>query len=149
MSIERASRPLPLPPSPAAEVDGQPHVYVINSDPSFLEMIGELLEDTRVRVTLEQMRPNALVTVDNLRSARPDLLILDVVPYQGDAERLLDLLRDDDDDLSELPVLLACTSASIAERVAERFPDLVREVLPKPFDLDDFFARLGRLLPPV
>jgi CheY-like chemotaxis protein len=146
MSINRASRPLPLPP--ATEVDEQPHVYVINSDPSFLEMIGELLADTRVRVTLEQMRPNVLVTVDNLRSARPDLLILDVVPYRGDAERLLDSLCDDDG-LSELPVLLACTSAGIAERVAERFPDLVRDVLPKPFDLNDFFARLERLLPPV
>lgn len=146
MSIQPASRPLPLPPSP--EPDGPPHVYVINSDPSFLEMIGELLADTRVRVTLEQLRPNVLVTVDNLRSAQPDLLILDVVPYRGDAEQLLDELRDDDD-LNELPVLLACTSAGIAERLAERFPDLVRDVLPKPFDLDEFFTRLERLLPPL
>lgn len=144
MSIERASRPLPLPPT--AEVDGQPHIYVINSDPSFLEMIGELLADTRVRVTLEQMRPNMLVTVDNLRSAQPDLLILDVVPFRGDAEQLLDLLRDDEE-LNELPVLLASTSAGSAERLAERFDDLVRDVLPKPFNLDDFFARLERLLP--
>lgn len=146
MSIQPASRPLPLPPSP--EPDGPPHVYVINSDPSFLEMVGELLADTRVRVTLEQLRPNVLVTVDNLRSAQPDLLILDVVPYRGDAEQLLDELRDDDD-LNELPVLLACTSAGIAERLAERFPDLVRDVLPKPFDLDEFFTRLERLLPPL
>ena len=146
MSIESASRPLPLPPS--AELEGPPHVYVINSDPSFLEMIGELLADTRVRVTLEQMRPNVLVTVDNLRSARPDLLILDVVPYRGDAEQLLDYLRDDDE-LHELPVLLACTSAGIAERLAERHADLVRDVLPKPFDLDEFFTLLERLLPPM
>ncbi len=146
MSIQPASRPLPLPPSP--EPDGPPHVYVINSDPGFLEMISELLADTRVRVTLEQMRPNVLVTVDNLRSAQPNLLILDVVPYRGDAEQLLDHLRDDDD-LNELPVLLACTSAGIAERLAERFPDLVRDVLPKPFDLDEFFTRLERLLPPL
>jgi CheY-like chemotaxis protein len=146
MSIQPASRPLPLPPSP--EPDGPPHVYVINSDPGFLDMISELLADTRVRVTLEQMRPNVLVTVDNLRSAQPNLLILDVVPYRGDAEQLLDHLRDDDD-LNELPVLLACTSAGIAERLAERFPDLVRDVLPKPFDLDEFFTRLERLLPPL
>ncbi|HST87861.1 MAG TPA: hypothetical protein VLJ14_05730 [Ktedonobacterales bacterium] len=146
MSIQPASRPLPLPPSP--EPDGPPHVYVINSDPGFLEMISELLADTRVRVTLEQMRPNVLVTVDNLRSAQPNLLILDVVPYRGDAEQLLDHLRDDDE-LNELPVLLACTSAGIAERLAERFPDLVRDVLPKPFDLDEFFTRLERLLPPL
>jgi CheY-like chemotaxis protein len=146
MSIESASRPLPLPLPPSPEPEGPPHVYVLNSDPSFLEMIGELLADTRVRVSLEQMRPNVLVTVDNLRSARPDLLILDAVPYRDDAERLLDYLREDEE-LHELPVLLACTSAGIAERLAERFPDLVRDVLPKPFDLDEFFARLGRLLP--
>ena len=67
---------------------------------------AELLADARVRVTLEQLRPNVAVTADNLRSARPDLLLLDVVPFRNDADLLLDHLEADED-MRGLPVLLA------------------------------------------
>ena len=137
--------PLPLPPAASSATDDVPHVYVVNSEEDFLEMIGELLSDSRVRVTLEQMRPNVAVTVDNLRSARPDLLLLDAVPYRNDADLLLDSLQADKD-LSGLPVLLASTLPGFAEQVAARHDDFVREILPKPFDIDDFIGMLSRLL---
>jgi len=135
-------RALPLPPVPTD--DDRPRIYIINSDEAFLEMMADLLTDTRAQVTLEQMRPNVAVTLDNLRSARPDLLILDVVPVRTDAATLLDAIEDDDD-LRELPVMLASTSPGLAERLADAHPSLVRDVLPKPFDLDAFFAKLRRL----
>ena len=136
--------PLPqLPPLPAPE--GTPHIYVINSDEAFLEMIADLLDDVRAHVTLEQMRPNPAVTVSNLRSARPDLLILDVVPGRNEPEMLLDMLAEEDD-LDRLPVLLASTSAGLAERLASEHDNLVRDVLAKPFNLDDFYARLNKLI---
>ena len=132
-----------LPPTPAP--DNRPHVYVLNSDPDFLEMIGELLHDARVHVTLEQLRPNLQVSLDNLRSARPDLLILDVVPYQSNSAAFLDYLEADSE-LARLPVLVASTSAHAAEALAGEHPDLVRDVLPKPFDLDAFYATLSKLV---
>ena len=135
--------PLPLPPAPVA--DDAPHVYVINSDAEFLEMIAVLLEDTRARFTLEQMRPNVAVTVDNLRSARPDLLLLDVVPYREDADLLLDYLEEVEE-LSALPVLLASTAPGVAARVAERHGAFVRDILAKPFEIDAFYDLLSRLL---
>ncbi len=138
-----ADFPLPLPPTPGP--DDRPNVYVINSDPAFLEMIADLLADVRVRVHLEELRPNIEVTLDNLRSARPDLLILDLVPYQADGVTLLERIASDGD-LHTLPVMIACTTPSLAERVANEHASIVRDVLPKPFDLDDFYVRLGRLL---
>jgi len=137
---------LPLPPTPAPP--GLPHIYVVNSDEVFLETIGELLTDVRVRVTLEQMRPNIEVTLANLRSAQPDLLILDIVPRRNDAQLLLERMHGDPE-LSQIPVLAASTSPRLAEQVAAAYRPLVRDLLPKPFDLDEFFATLRRLKVPL
>ncbi|MFI5274922.1 MAG: two-component system response regulator [Ktedonobacterales bacterium] len=134
---------LPLPPSPPA--DGHPQLYVINADSAFLETIAALLADSRAQVTLEQLRPNVEISLDNLRSAHPDLLILDIVPYQRDAPALLQRIAADAE-LARLPVMLASTSPGVAERLAETYPAIVRDILPKPFDLDVFFAKLNRLV---
>lgn len=132
-----------LPPTPGP--DNRPHIYVMNSDPAFLEMIGELLDDVRAHVTLEQMRPNVEVSLENLRSARPDLLILDIVPRQRNTTTLLEHMERDKD-LRHLPVMVASTSPALAEAVGNAHGDLVRDVLPKPFDLDTFYARIANLV---
>jgi DNA-binding response OmpR family regulator len=132
---------LRLPPTPAADV---PHLYVINSNEEFLALIDNVLTDARVRVTLEQLRPNVEVTLANLRSARPDLILLDFIPFRRDAVRLLSALASSED-MPELPVLLVSTNPAHAAGVADQFPQLVRDVLPKPFDLNDLFARLHAL----
>jgi CheY-like chemotaxis protein len=134
---------LALPPTPSP--DGKPHVYVINSSQDFLDMIHDVLSDAQLFVTLEQQRPNVEVTLQNLRAAQPDLLLLDVVPARSDAARLLAALADSED-LHEFPVLLASTSPQLAEALAKQYAALVREVLPKPFELDDLYARLHRLV---
>jgi DNA-binding response OmpR family regulator len=95
---------------------------------------------TRAQVTLEQRRPNVEVTLDNLRSARPDLLILDVVLFRSDAQVLLEAMAADAD-LAQLPVLTASTSVGAAEHLAKSYPMLVRDVLPKPFDVGGRAAR--------
>jgi two-component system response regulator len=108
-------------------------------------LIRALLEDARVYVTVEQLRPNVEVSLENLRSARPDLLILDVIPYRRDAAVLLEHMERDDH-LKRLPVLVASTTASNAEQLAGAHPDIVRDVLPKPFDLDAFYATVSTLV---
>lgn len=132
-------------PGTAAAAADRPLVYVINTDPSFLEMIAELLADTRVRIQLEQMGGDARATADRIRAARPDLVILDVVPTRGDAAELLDLFESDRQ-LARLAIMLASTSAGLAEQLADRHAGLVRDVLPKPFELDDFYAKLAQLV---
>lgn len=132
-----------LPPSPGP--NDLPNIYVVNSDSDFLEMIGSLLDDVRVHVHLEEMRPNVAVTLDNLRAAKPDLLILDVIPYLDDARLLLERIAADDQ-LAHLPIMLASTSAGVAEKLADAYANQVCDVLSKPFDLDDFYVKLSRIL---
>jgi CheY-like chemotaxis protein len=88
------------------------------------------------------MRPNVEVTLGNLRAARPDLVLIDVVPYQQDAARLLRALAA----AIELPVMLASTRPQAAEALAQQYPQLVREVLSKPFEIEDFFVKLRHLI---
>ena len=134
---------LPLPPFHPD--DGRPLVYVVNSNEEFLEMIADLLSDSRAEVVLEQMRPNVEVTLENLRSAHPDLLILDIVSHQKDGPILLARIAADAE-LQHLPVMLASTNPRVAEQLAGTYANVVRDVLPKPFDLDDFFAKLNQLV---
>lgn len=134
---------LPLPPTAAH--DSRPHIYVINGDEDFLAMMRDLLTDASVHVSVELMRPNVEVTLANLRSARPDLVIVDVTPYPDSARNLLAALATADD-LRHLPVMLASTNPGLAERVADDYSDFVRDVLPKPFDLQDFYLKLHQLV---
>ena len=134
---------LPLPPFRPS--DGRPLVYVINSNEEFLELIGDLLSDSRAEVVLEQMRPNLEITLDNLRSAHPDLVILDIISHQQDGPILLGRIAEDEK-LRNLPVMLASTNPRVAEQLANTYANIVRDILPKPFDLEDFFAKLNHLV---
>jgi len=141
--MSTSEKPAPLPPT--SNPSDLPHIYVINSSSAFLELIRDILSDVRLHITLEQMRPNPEVTISNLRSAQPDLLILDVVPYTDDAIQILERMKDDSD-LQNIPVMLISTSTNTAERIAETYTSLVREVLSKPFELDDLYAKLSKLI---
>jgi CheY-like chemotaxis protein len=135
--------PLPLPPTSGP--DNRPHIYVINANEAFLELIGDILRDARLHVTLEQMRPNPEVTLGNLRSAQPDLIILDVIPYTDDAAQLLERMKNDPD-LATIPVMVASTSTNAAERIATAYTPPVCEILSKPFELDELYIKLSRIV---
>jgi DNA-binding response OmpR family regulator len=72
------------------------------------------------------------------------LILLDLIPFRPDAVPLLTALASSED-MSELPVMLVSTNPTQAAEVADQFPQLVRDVLPKPLDLGDLFARLPQL----
>ncbi len=138
-----SNRNTPLPWPPLAQRNGLPLIYVINSDAEFLEMVADLLADSQVTTALEQLRPDISTTLANLRTARPSLLLLDVIPFRPDAEKLLAAMEADPD-LRRVPTIVASTSARVAERAAAAHPQLVRDILPKPFGLDEFYETLGR-----
>ena len=54
-----------------------------------------------------------------------------------------------DEALRRIPVLAASTNPGLAEQVAATYQPLVRDLLPKPFDFDEFFATLRRLKVPI
>ena len=141
--MDIADKTLPLPPQP--DPQGRPLLYVVNSNPEFLDLIRDILADVNMRVVVEQLRPNPEVTLSNLRSAQPDLILLDYVPFISDARLLLAALRDSAD-LHSLPVLLASTNPDAATDLASEFADQVVDVLPKPFDLDDLYRLMRQHL---
>lgn len=129
---------------PAAE-GTPPHVYVLDADPAFLEVAGNLLAEAGVRMTLAPFQGTADELLAGLRAAVPDLLLLDVVPQRANAGQILTSMRADPA-LAAVPVLLMSTNPTAAQRVAEPHAALVRDLLAKPFDIDDFIAKITRLL---
>jgi CheY-like chemotaxis protein len=138
-----SNRHTPLPLPPVALHARLPLVYVVNSDAEFLQVVADLLADSQVTVALEQMRPDITLTLANLRRASPSLLILDVIPFRSDAERLLAAIEADAD-LRRTPTIVASTNPRIAQQVAAAHPQLVRAILLKPFGLDEFYETLSR-----
>jgi hypothetical protein len=51
------------PPSAPAPL---PHIYVLNADPSFITLMGDLLQQKGVHVTLEQLQPHVDTTLAHL-----------------------------------------------------------------------------------
>src|SRR5262249_2052316 len=127
-------RRLPYPHTP--DLGRRAHVYIVDCESEFLDVMAVLLEDPRedprVQRALEQMGPNAVVTLDTLRGARPDPVILEVVPCRQDAATPLVLLEQDPA-LCHLPILPASTSPGVAEQLVDAHDALVQDVLPKPF----------------
>ncbi|HEV8190703.1 MAG TPA: hypothetical protein VGP82_04355 [Ktedonobacterales bacterium] len=139
MSNRRTPLPLPL-----VALHGRlPLVYAVNSDAEFLQIVADLLADSQVTVALEQMRPDIAATLANLRRAHPSLLLLDVIPFRSEAERLLAAIEADAD-LRRMAIILASTNPRSGEQVAAAYPQLVRAILPKPFSLDEFYETLSR-----
>ena len=122
-----------------------PHIYVLNADLSFLTLMGDLLQQKGVHVTLEQLQPPCG------RHPRPpacrgsDLVLLDAPPTRpGPAQCLAGMAADAEP--RRLPVVLASTTPVLTTRLADQYPALVRATLSKPFDLDVLYQTLGRLL---
>ena len=130
------------PPSAPAPL---PHIYVLNAELSFLILMGDLLQQKGVHVTLEQLQPQVHVTLTHLRAAAPGLVLLDAPPTRPEPAQCLAGMAADAK-LRQLPVVLTSTTPDLATRLADQYPALVRATLPKPFDLDVLYQTLGRLL---
>jgi CheY-like chemotaxis protein len=131
--------PLPSAPAPL------PGIYVLNADPSFLTLMGDLLPQKGVHVTLEQLQPHVDATLAHLRAAAPDLVLLDAPPTRPEPAQCLAGMAADAE-LRRLPVVLTSTTPVLTTRLSDQYPALVRATLPKPFDLDVLYQTLGRLL---
>ncbi len=118
-------------------------IVVIDRDPSLLEFFDEALGAEGYTV---QCYLNGAVDVDALQLEPPDLLILELSPIEPrSALRVLELLRLYPT-TSTVPVVVTSTSAPALERFAPQLGSPVRQLLVKPFSLQQLITGVTTLV---
>ena len=120
-------------------------IVVIDDDPMFLELMQELLELGEGYEVLSSA--NWLHSFELIKTARPDLVILDLMMGREQCGRaVLELLRDDPG-TCHIPVIVCSAAAPALLDQARRLRDKgAVETLAKPFELDDMLGLIQRLL---
>jgi two-component system, OmpR family, response regulator MprA len=116
-----------------------PRVLVVDDDPQLREALARALELDGYDVTTAS---NGVKALDAISTARPDLMVLDVMmPYVGG----LDVCRTLRDRKDRLPILVLTARDEVGDRVAGLDAG-ADDYLTKPFALEELRARLRALL---
>jgi CheY-like chemotaxis protein len=121
-------------------------IAVIDDDPTFLELMQELLElGEGYDVVSSANWPHSF---ELIKSTQPDLIVLDLMMGREQCGRaVLELLRDDPS-TCHIPVIVCSAAAPALLDQARRLRDKgAVETLAKPFELDDMLGLIRRLLP--
>jgi DNA-binding response OmpR family regulator len=125
---------------------GQHRITVVNDDPEFLVMMGELLEADRYHASL--IDGDKISSIEPIRATDPELLIVDLRLHGGEISGwdILQAIRADAE-LTGLPIII-CTADSfqLADRAEEMAQIPGVEVLLKPFHIDELDALVRRLI---
>ncbi len=121
-------------------------ITVVNDNPAFLELVGEILADDRHETTLiDGDLSNAL---DRIKASHPDVLMIDL---RMGGERLhgweiaQEVRRDPD--LDRVPVLVCSADVDALHEIAEDLQTTQRvRALQKPFGIDELSQAIDELL---
>jgi CheY-like chemotaxis protein len=121
-------------------------ITVVNDNPEFLELVGDLLRDERYVVTLvDGDRADA---VDLIRRSNPSALMIDLRLGSEELhgwEVIKEVRRDPE--LSELPTLICSGDLRALDRLTDDLASMRRvATLSKPFDIDQLYTSIGDLL---
>ncbi len=109
------------------------HIFIVNGDPHFLELLRELFQDERYNVTTTNFVPE---TFDQIEALKPELIIIDLVIGEQAGWELLAQLQDDAV-TAKIPVLVTSTNDEylhIATSNQERYG--VDAYVSKPMDIE-------------
>jgi two-component system response regulator MprA len=116
-----------------------PRVLVVDDDPQLREALSRALELDGYDVNTAS---NGVKALDAISTARPDVMVLDVMmPYVGG----LDVCRTLRDRKDRLPILVLTARDEVGDRVAGLDAG-ADDYLTKPFALEELRARLRALL---
>src|SRR5215207_8836411 len=122
------------------------HIFVVNGSADFLDVVRELLQDEFYNVTTTNFVPQ---TFDQVESARPSLLIVDLIHGERAGWDLLAELRCEAA-TRDIPVILVSTSESLLEKAeTERVIWGGDRYFLKPFRLDALLQAIPDLIGPA
>ncbi|HET8571590.1 MAG TPA: response regulator [Candidatus Limnocylindria bacterium] len=123
-----------------------PRITVVNDNPDFLELVGEILTDERHTVTLiDGDRDDALVHV---KESNPELLIIDLRMGSDELHGWhMAMQVRADDDLVSIPILVCSADQRALGEVGDKLETThLVERLQKPFAIDELIAKIDELL---
>lgn len=117
-------------------------VVIVDDDPDFTHLVGELLRDQGYEVASCDDDQLALQCVVD---AQADLIILDLrMSSRESGWRVLDALSSDPH-TRDIPVIISSAALDDLSRRADELSDRGIETLAKPFDIDDLLTMIERL----
>lgn len=122
-----------------------PRVTVVNDNPEFLALIGEILTSDRIVATLiDGDRPDAL---EQIRQSNPDVLMIDL-RLGADGLHGWDIAQEvrRDAQLGELPILVCSADHQAMNEIADQSEAEKVALLRKPFALAELTEAIDRLL---
>lgn len=117
-----------------------PSIVVINDDPDFLDMIQDLVADSRhYKVQVIQQGMGA---VERLKQASPDVVVLDVrLEYDRLGYHVLEGMRRDQN-LEQTPVIVCTADTDFLEQYQLHLRQLDSDWLEKPFRIEDLLRKI-------
>jgi len=120
-----------------------PLIAVANDDTDFLGLMGDLLTDEGYRVGIHRVARDAY---DEIKTALPDMIVLDIHMETPEAGWTLLELLTLDPALAAIPVLVCSADVMALRAKAENLRAHGCDALEKPFDLDDLLEKIRLML---
>ncbi len=133
--------PTPSSPSTGPRV-GPPTVLVVDDDPTFCAIMGEILKMYNARVFTANSAEEAIGV---LETTAPDLILTDVMMPEVDGLTFVRRIRAEHP-YARVPVIVVSAGVSSREQAAALQAG-ADSFLPKPFSLKDLREAVGTLLP--
>ena len=125
---------------------GRQHIFVVNSDPDFLDLLRSFLQEERYGVTTTSFVPH---TFDEIITRRPQLLIINLAVRESSGLDLVDRLRRESL-TRHIPIIVTSTDSRLLDEArgqGERFGTM--SYMGLPFDLDTMLDTIRTLIGPV
>ena len=119
------------------------HIFAINGSPDFLNFIRDLFQEEGYNVTTTNYVPTSF---EQIETARPDALIVDIVIGQSAGWELLEQLGAHANTVG-IPVLVVSTDPRLLVRAKDQAARYgTHRYLEKPFDVDALLSSIQEMV---
>ena len=123
--------------------EARKHVFAINGSPAFLNIVRDLFQEEGYNVTTTNYVPTSF---EQIQTAHPDALIVDIVVGQEAGWELLEQL-DADAETAGIPVLVVSTDPRLLTRARDQAARYgTHRYLEKPFDVDALLSHIREMI---